>query len=858
MNRPQDNPQARPAKGFATLVYRSFGKRLFDLLVAVLALVVLSPLLAVLALLIRWKLGRDVIFRQMRPGRHGELFSIYKFRTMTDQRDDSGQLLPDDERLTRFGRFLRSTSLDELPELWNVVLGSMSLVGPRPLLPEYLEIYTPEQARRQEVRPGITGWAQVNGRNEVDWDQRFLMDVWYVDHRTMSLDVYILMVTVWKAVSRQGVSAKDHATMPEFTDGSVSQSREVIVIGAGGHARVVIATLQEVGHSVVGVYDDDRRLWGSEIGGVPVIGAIKTASGLKDVAAVVAIGDCARRRQLATTLNLDWLTAVHPRACVHESVETGAGTVVFAGAVIQPNSCIGSHVIVNTGATVDHDCRIGDYSQLGPGVHLAGLVHVGDESSLGTGSSVIPEVRIGSRSTLGAGSVAIRDVADGVVSAGCPARPVSHRGAARTREKQRTFIQTTASDAETIQPQQTAAPGPPPSLAVWPQFDDEMIDAVGDVLRSGRVNYWNGEAGSRFEREFADFVGCRHAIAVANGTVALELALLALGIGVGSEVIVPSRTFIATASSVVVRGATPITADVDRDSQTLTADTVRAVLTSRTKAVIAVHLAGWPCDMDAIMELAASHGLKVIEDCAQAHGATYRGRPVGSIGDVGAFSFCQDKIITTGGEGGLLTTNDADVWKTAWSYKDHGKSMDEVHRRDDQQIFRWLHSDFGTNWRMTEMQAAIGSVALRRLPEWVTARRRNAGILADVLEKLPAIRLTPPSEGFEHAYYKYYAFVRPDRLHAGWDRDRIVRTLQQRGVPCGTGSCSEIYREQAFVSAGLGPKQRLPVARELGETSLMFQVHPTLTAADMEWMARTICKVVTDATHMTPGEQIAA
>ena len=375
---------------------------------------------------------------------------------------------------------------------------------------------------------------------------------------------------------------------------------------------------------------------------------------------------------------------------------------------------------------------------------------------------------------------------------------------------------------------EVAAASKPP-FPSWPHFDEEEIAAVTDVLRSGRVNRWTGEENVLFEQEFATFAGCRHAIAVANGTVALELALLALGIGPGDEVIVSSRTFIASASAVVVRGATPVVADIDPDSQNLSVATVQPLLTPRTRAIIAVHLAGWPCDMDPLLELARAHDIKVIEDCAQAQGATYKGRPVGALGDVAAFSFCQDKIMTTGGEGGMLTTNDTDLWQKAWAYKDHGKDYDTVFGGQSGAGFRWLHHSFGTNWRMTEMQAAIGRIALRKVPDWIAVRRRHAAVLSEVFRTIQGLRTTEPPAEIVHAYYKYYVFIEPENLPGHMSRDAIMTAITDAGIPCFSGSCSEIYREKAFVAAGLSPCQRLPVARRLGETSLMFLVHPTLT-----------------------------
>jgi len=378
----------------------------------------------------------------------------------------------------------------------------------------------------------------------------------------------------------------------------------------------------------------------------------------------------------------------------------------------------------------------------------------------------------------------------------------------------------------------------------WPVFGQDEIDAAGAVLASGRVNYWTGEECRAFEGAFAALCGTRHAISLANGTLALELALYMHGIGPGDEVIVPARTFIASASCVVARGAVPIVCDVDPNSQNLTADAVRAALTLRTRAVVAVHLAGWPCDMDPIMALARSRGIKVIEDCAQAHGATYKGRPVGSLGDCAAFSFCQDKIMTTGGEGGMLVLNDTGLWEKAWAYKDHGKSYDAVFNREHPPGFRWLHESFGSNFRMTEMQAAIGRKQLDKLPQWLAARRQNAALLDAGFAGIPGLRVVRPPEGIGHAYYKYYVFAEAEAMAPGWDATRIQEAILAEGVPCFAGSCSEIYRERAFVERGWVPADRLPAAQRLGETSLMFMVHPTLGEAEMDDTVAAVGKVM--------------
>jgi dTDP-4-amino-4,6-dideoxygalactose transaminase len=392
---------------------------------------------------------------------------------------------------------------------------------------------------------------------------------------------------------------------------------------------------------------------------------------------------------------------------------------------------------------------------------------------------------------------------------------------------------------------------PPRRIASrWPRFEEDEVAAVQRVLASGKVNYWTGEEGRAFEQEFANAHGCQWGAALANGTVALEAALHAIGIGAGDEVIVTPRTFVASASTIVMRGARPVFADVDSTSQNITADTALAALTARTKAILCVHLAGWPCDMPAILELAAAHRLWVVEDCAQAHGAAIAGRPVGAFGHIAAFSFCQDKIMTTGGEGGLVVTNDRDLWARTWSYKDHGKSWEAVYNRTHPPGFRWLHESFGTNARMTEVQAAIGRVQLRKLPGWLERRRSNARILLERCRQIPALRVPEPPAHVAHAYYKGYVFVRPERLGKGWDRDRVMAELVERGVPCLAGSCSEVYREKAFTAAGLGPAQALPTARQLGETSLMFPVDHTLDAEAMHTIADAVQDVVTMASRL--------
>lgn len=379
----------------------------------------------------------------------------------------------------------------------------------------------------------------------------------------------------------------------------------------------------------------------------------------------------------------------------------------------------------------------------------------------------------------------------------------------------------------------------------WPHFDDADIAAVSEVLASGKINRWTGDKNMAFEKALCDYTGAKFAIAVSNGTAALELALEGLGVGAGDEVIVPCRTFMASASSIVMRGATPIVADVDLNSQDIMPSEIEKLITPKTKAVIAVHLMGFPCDMDAIMDVARRHNLFVIEDCAQAHGAKYKGRSVGTIGDVGAWSFCQDKIITTGGEGGAVTTNSEAVWRKMWSFKDHGRDYDLVFHAQHPAGFRWYLETFGTNMRMTEMQAVLGIRGLANLPEWSAKRARNAKILADALAPLDAVRLQKVPADYVHANYKFYFFLDFSKLKEGTTVLDVIDAINAEGVPAMSGTCWNVSNENCFKKAGLSKDEtQLPNAAVLRDTGVMTLIHPTLTEADMAKAAEIIRAVV--------------
>jgi len=384
-------------------------------------------------------------------------------------------------------------------------------------------------------------------------------------------------------------------------------------------------------------------------------------------------------------------------------------------------------------------------------------------------------------------------------------------------------------------------------MCPWPVFAPDEIAAASAVLESGRVNQWTGEEVVAFSDEFAAWCGSRFGIAMSNGTVALELALLALDIGPGDEVLVTNRSFFASAAAVSFVGATPVFCDVDETSQNVTAETLKAGVSKKTKALICVHLSGWPCEMDEIMSLARQYNIRVIEDCAQAHGATYRGHRVGSIGDIGTFSFCQDKIMSTGGEGGFLTTESSHLYERLWSLKDHGKDRQLTVRAPTDPFktkdFRWVHSSIGTNARMTEFQASIGRLQLRKLDRWLAARRTNAMLINKALEPFSSrMRLPKTPDHIEHAYYKYCCFVPGEAFKTGWDRDRLLAELEARGAPAFFGTCPQMSEEKAFESLAGGAVT--PISRRMGEEGLMFLVHPTITEEVADWYAGTIASVV--------------
>ena len=380
----------------------------------------------------------------------------------------------------------------------------------------------------------------------------------------------------------------------------------------------------------------------------------------------------------------------------------------------------------------------------------------------------------------------------------------------------------------------------------WPRYDEDEIKEVERVLRSGNVNFWTGSITKFFEKEFAKFCNCKFAIAVANGSLALSCAYLALGIKKDDEIITTPRTFIATASSASLLGGIPIFAEVDKDSGNITAKSIEPLITKKTKAIVVVHLAGWPADMIEISNLANTYNIPLIEDCSQAHGAgiVIDGvkLSVGQFGDISTWSFCQDKIISTGGEGGMVTTNNKNYFNKIRSFKDHGKSFIKLEKRDLKHGYKYIHDNLGSNFRITEMQSAIGRIQLSKLDLWTKIRTKNALLLNDFLSKDPLIRVPLPEKDMVHGWYKFNCFINRDFLKDDWSRDKIINAIIKKGYPALQGSCSELYLEKCF-SSKISQKKLL-IANELGETNLTFLVHPTIGENVMYKYASNILSVL--------------
>ena len=362
----------------------------------------------------------------------------------------------------------------------------------------------------------------------------------------------------------------------------------------------------------------------------------------------------------------------------------------------------------------------------------------------------------------------------------------------------------------------------------WPIVSSKEIKIVNKVLKSNKLNYWTGTNCTNFEKEFSNKFKIKYSISLANGSVGLDIAIKSLKLKKNSEIIVTPRSYISSVTSVINQGLKPIFADIDLNSQNIEAKNIEKKITKNTKAVVVVHLGGMPSNMIKIKELAKKYNLKIIEDCSQAHGAKINNKYVGTFGDVSVWSFCNDKILNTLGEGGIVATKNRNNFKNLWSLKDCGKNYSKLRKKKRQFKFRWVHDFEGTNLRMTEVQAAVGRYQLKQLDKWIKKRNINSIKINKVCEKFRSIKTQKTPKNFTNAYYRCYVFLRPNFIKKGWTREKILKYLNKIGLYCDVGSCPEIYKEKFLITNKLVSSKELENASLVGKTSIAFKVSPNI------------------------------
>tara|TARA_B100001287_G_scaffold273790_1_gene277914 strand:- start:1897 stop:3066 length:1170 start_codon:yes stop_codon:yes gene_type:complete len=375
----------------------------------------------------------------------------------------------------------------------------------------------------------------------------------------------------------------------------------------------------------------------------------------------------------------------------------------------------------------------------------------------------------------------------------------------------------------------------------WPSYSKKEAKLVSEIIASNKVNYLFGKKGAEFEEKFSDFTGAKYSLAVANGTLALDLCLRSIALKKNDEVIVTSRSFVASASCISALGATPVFADVDKNSQNISINEIEKLTSKKTKAIICVHFAGFPCEMQKILKFAKSKNIFVIEDCAQAHGAFINGKSVGTFGHISAWSFCNDKILSTGGEGGMITTNSRKLFRFAESFNNHGKNFTKVNALSDKKAssFPFIHDAIGLNYRLTEMQSAIGIYQLEKLRNWQKLRKRNAEIYIKMFKDIDLIVTPEVPKNIQHAWYKLYLTINSCFLKKGSSRSKIIKDINENGIFCSFGSCGSIYREKAFNKLRY-KKSDCRNAYFLETNSILLEINPNIPKKIIEKRAKTI------------------
>lgn len=770
-------------------------KRLFDLIAASLGLFFLSPLLFGVGVLSYFKLGRPIFFRQKRIGKDGKIFELVKFRTMSG--DES---LPEEQRLSSYGKILRKLSIDELPELWNVVVGDISLVGPRPLLVEYRPYYSKEQWRRHSVRPGITGLAQISGRNAISWQEKFKYDVQYVDNNSFWNDIGLIFKTLWKVVAREGINSSQDLSMKRFDS-------PINLIGAGGHAKVVRDIIHANGFQVECVMDDSyenaAKFKGARSFQSPIIDR-PTQWG------VLGIGDNSFRRKLASRLAYNWKTFVHPTAVVHSTAVLGEGCVVMAGTQIGPDSKIGRHTIINTNAVVEHDCSIGDFVHIAPGSVLCGGVRVDSDTLVGAGAVVVPGKAIGRGSIVGAGSVVLKNIESYKKYAGNPAKEIN------------------------VSTQESGNP----LVMAKPEIDEADVAAVVEVVRSGHLSL--GPKVLEFEAAFCKYIGTKHALAVSSGTTALHLIVKAMGIGPGDEVLVPSFTFVSSVNAILFEGATPVFVDIDPVTHNVCVKDLEQKVTKKTKAILAVDVFGHPADWVEINRIADKYDLWTIDDSCEALGAKLDGKMIGTFADASTFAFYPNKQMTTG-EGGMIVTDDDVLAEKMRSYRNQGRPA----------MGQWLeHTMIGYNYRLSDIASALGITQLAKIDKMLAHRAEVAKWYNEEFSSFKYLSTQVIKDNVDMSWFVYVV-----KLDHGLDRDRLIQRLADQGVPA--RAYFNPIHVQPYLKDYTHRAEELTHTLDAASRTLALPFHGQMDLVQVKFVANTVKSLVIDELDLSQARIVA-
>ncbi len=762
-------------------------KRTFDILFSIFSIILVSPVLVVVSFLSLVIQGRPIFFVQERVGYKGKTFKMIKFRTMS--LDTS---LDESERIGTYGKFLRKFSLDELPEFFNILFGDLSVVGPRPLLKEYLPFYSKEQSKRHHIKPGLTGLAQVSGRNSLTWNNKFKYDLLYVQKQSFLFDLKIILMTIKQMIKPVGIDASKSKTMERF-------DHPFYLFGGGGHSLSVQYAAQESGVDIYAIYDQKVE----NIQTVDFYLDVKLTdylpTDIEGVRGLLAIGNNSIRKKMANDLKVNWQSIIHPSAIIHESAVIGHGTAILSGAYIGPNAVIGNHVIINTGSIVEHDCVVGDFAHICPNATLCGGVQIGEMVMVGAGSVVKPLVEVCRDVVIGLNSSVIKNIKEAGTYVGQPARRLSVNKNFKREDINLSMAK--------------------------PIIGQDDIDGVVSVLESGVLSL--GPKVEEFERNIQDYIGVKEAVAVSSGTSALYLGLLALGVKEGDEVIVPSYTFVSSVSVILHAGAIPVFADIEEETHCVCPKDIESKITEKTKVILGVDIFGHPANWQEICRVAKKYGLKTIDDSCEALGAKIGDKMVGTFADVSTFAFYPNKQITTG-EGGILVTDDEDVANHVRALRNQGRNS----------MGGWLKHEFlGFNCRMNELSASLGVTQLRKIDQILKDRERVAHMYNDALKGQDGLCLQVIAEGVTMSWFVYVV-----KLERGVSRDIVIDELASRGIPA--RAYFDSIHDQPFMKNFDIDVSGLENTIDISTRTLALPFHGMMTQEEVDFVCKHLVEVI--------------